>query len=264
MSRYTIGKKLFNFVFGLIAVVLLASPKFSYAVTWDFTCSNQSGCGNNNFSSLTFISGGQSLIAEAFATTNTDGTGNFQTATLGWYSHGLGVHSQGESTQSPNHAVDNNGQNEMVVFRFPNDTYISTSVFLSVFGDTSLDTDIYAFVGSGGACNNFAFTSLSYATLSANGFTAYGSPNAQLNGNTGSDRTAGLNQSNLNLSGQCLIIGANNSQSDDYFKIGALTANAITTRIQTNVPEPSSFLLLGIGLFGLRALIARRVVGEEK
>jgi hypothetical protein len=50
-------------------------------------------------------------------------------------------------------------------------------------------------------------------------------------------------------------IGTGLSNGDDYFKLTGYGAN-VTTPTNTNVPEPGTFALIGIALFGLT--VARR------
>ena len=219
------SKKILLAVIAAIACVGLANAT---SITWDLNCS--SGCSaldgpDGNERTFT-AAGGEILTVRTFTTTNTNGSGNFIASFLGRYGGGLGTTAPGDGNGSNNrHTVDNLGTDDLVVFQFPSSSYIPASVFLSAFGDT----DFIAFVGGNG--KTFSdFTSLSYATLAANGFTQYTLPNAQLdNPGTGSvSRTAGLNQTALNLSGSFLIIGANvepTNSEEDMFKIKTLVAD---------------------------------------
>ena len=246
-------KKLFGFALGIITAVAVALPVPALALSWNFECAIFCGltfgaAGNER----SFTSGSEVLSARAFATPNSDGSGNFLAAYLGQYDGGLGVTSPGVALfgngdglgLGNSHTVDNNGKHDLIVFRLPNSLYLPVSVFLDAFNDTDIDVWVG---GNGLSFSNF--TSLSYATLSANGFTSCSAGNS---GGT-SDRTA--NFSSCNLAGQYLIIGADNSGSNDEFKITSLTANASPSHAPSNVPEPSAMILFGFGLIGLRLFV---------
>jgi hypothetical protein len=246
-------KKLFGFALGIITAAAFALPVPALAISWNFECAIFCGltfgaAGNER----SFTSASEVLSARAFATPNSDGSGNFLESYLGQYDTGLGVTSPGIALLGNgdglglgnSHTVDNNGKHDLIVFRMPSPLYLPASVFLDAFGDTDIDVWVG---GNGLSFSNF--TSLSYATLAANGFISCSA------GNSGatSDRTA--NFSSCNLAGQYLIIGADNNGSNDEFKISSLTANASPSQGPSSVPEPSAMILFGFGLIGLRLIV---------
>jgi hypothetical protein len=204
-----------------------------------------------------FTSGSETVRARAFSSQTNTGGGNFILAFLGQYSGGLGVTNSLESGTSPNHGTDNAGRDEAVVFMFDNANYIATGLYLGwVSGDSDLDVWI------GGNTKTWAdFTSMSIATLSANGFTKYSASCADLDTASSSARSVNLNKNcpatPANLSGKFLVVAARNEfngstdEGEDYFKIKTVTAKPTTT------PEPTTLLLLGLGLTGL-ALATRK------
>jgi hypothetical protein len=246
------------------AVAILGTVERSEAVTvsWNLYCS--SGCSavdgtDGNQRTFTTNVGGLDRVLDvrAFSSTNTDGTGSFLNAFLGFYGGGLGVTSPGstgiggDGNGSGNaHTVDNIGRKDMIAFRFADPAYVPLSVFLSNFGDT----DISAWVGGNSLAGFSDFLSLSYASLGAHGFTQYTAPNADLTSSTSSNRTANLNNSDVDLSGKYLIIAADitDTSPEDVFKIKVLTGE-----ISNTVPEPATLLLLSVGAAGL-VLLKRR------
>ena len=225
-------------------------PTVAFATTWNLNCSSGcSGVDGADGNQRTFTAaGGEILTVQGFSTANSDGSGNFVNAFLGWYSGGLGVTSPGSTSSGGDgdgsgnrHTVDNSGKKDIVVFKLPTTGYIPLSVYLSAFGDTDID----AWVGGNGKTFN-DFLSLSFSSFTvANGFTACTGDNS----GSDSNRTANINCS---LAGQYLIVAADKDASNDNFKIKTLDANG------GKIPEPSSLLLALVGMFGLRRYIGVR------
>src|SRR5215510_11866535 len=66
------------------------------------------------------------ILARAYQTSNQQGTGNFQTATLGLYDHGLGITASDDSG-SPDHAIDNVGRDNFLLLEFDSSLHRLTS-----------------------------------------------------------------------------------------------------------------------------------------
>jgi hypothetical protein len=191
-------------------------------------------------------------------------------ATTAYYGGGLGVTSKGESTSSPQHAIDNNGVIETVMLSFSDgvsglssaDKVNLTSV---KFGWASGDSDfsVYAYTGSSSTPSP---SGLSYASLTSNGWMLIG----QYNGGS----SAASYNLNTSVYSSNWLIGANNGlgtsrdTGDDYFKLAGVTGTAFCADKPNDkscgggtpggVPEPGTLLLMGAGFLGLTRISRRK------
>lgn len=224
-----------------VAVLAFAGSAHAAAYSWSFTGGNSSSTGSvGNTRDFTSSPAGISLTASAYyATSNSS---NIQAAYLGHYSPGLGVTNTGTS-QFPqdDHTVDNSGRIDLVLFQFAQAIDID-SIILTSYGDA----DIKVWFGSnftGGTINgDFGLTDLGSFSCSSS-----------CNGN-GEVQTYG-NVNPANLTGTYLLVAAEPSQDNDEFKIRGLTASY---NPPSNVAEPGTLALLGLGLAGLGAATRRK------
>ena len=279
------------FTLSLLAVAICVGfvlPAEAVNVTWNTTSSCLTdppgppgpSCAGNTTERTFTASGGQVLTVRAFSSANAFAsgahTGNFVAAALGLYTAGLGVTApgsqpSGDGTGTNNqHAADNYGKGDLIVFKFPDAGYVPLSTFLTQFicpsgcsgvSSADINTDIKAWVG--GAGKTFSnFTSLSFSTLTpANGFQQYPltngttTPGAFLDGD--GNRSVNLNfdppglTKPLNLAGLYLIIAPDPAEKNDGFKIGSIVGT-------TSVPEPATLTLLALGAAGVGFLRRRR------
>lgn len=212
--------------------VLACAAMPASTVTWNFT-----GNGGTLGQSATFTSGGVTATVSAWGLT-ADSNTRFAAATLGQYSIGLGVcnATEGSSCGNPSHQVDNSGENDFVLIRFsaPIDP-------LSIVIDPyqTWDRDVTYYTG------NIASGSLGGLRLSDLGGLGFG---AQQNDNSTSSsdaRTVSLTSGYVNA----LLIAPSVPNSDGQVDRFKLTSLAGDYRVPGgNVPEPSTFALLGAGL----------------
>lgn len=215
-------------------------------------------------------SAGLSVSATAFsATNNTTAT---ITATTAYYSGGLGVKSSGESTSSPQHAMDNNGAIETIMLSFSDGVSGTSSadkvnLTSAKFGWVSGDSDfsVYAYTGSSATPSPIG---VSYSNLASNGWTLIGHYN-------GGSSAATNTFSNDIFSSNWLIgayngLGAGLDKGDDYFKLASVSGGKCPTTgsipagcgngggTPGGVPEPGTILLMGAGLLGLTRMSRRK------
>ncbi|MDP1864607.1 MAG: exosortase-dependent surface protein XDP1 [Thiobacillus sp.] len=198
-------------------------------------------------------------------------------ASTAYYGGGLGVTSSGESTSSPQHAIDNNGAIETVMISFSNGVGGITSadkvsLTSASFGWSQTDADfsVYAYSGTGTP----SVLGLTYSSLTSpsNGWTLIGHYN-----NAASSSAKTVSFANTVYSSAWLI-GAYNglttssgaSSGNDYFKLASVTGNKCPATgtppsgcgssgtPSGGVPEPGTILLVGAGLLGMTRMSRRK------
>lgn len=216
-------------------------------ITWD-TVSGTGSCTSGAGNSCTFTGNdGEILKARAYATNNNSGTGAFKKATLTIWDGGLGVKNPDSSNENsnPNHAVDNNGRDDLVVFEYASPSDFITFEYTSFeIGWRYWDSDVSVWIGGEGLMADYDFTSKKFSDLASLGFTKFDFNDVPIN-----------TQQNLaSYSGPYLILAPKFGDSLDFIKISQINGEKTEVRFPpAEIPEPGSIALFSAALIGLWA-----------
>jgi hypothetical protein len=176
---------------------------------------------------------------------------NFATALLNPYSEGFGVSAQGESTGSPQHALDNSAGTDAILVNFGTNrvalNYLSTG-----WVNTDADVSILRYTGAAAPLlGNYSISNL----LASGGWEMVGNYNSlstaqALSFNTGANAKSAswwlISAFDSRYTNGTAL--GNADANDDYLKLKSFGGNVVA-----NVPEPSTWMLFGVAMIGLLA-----------
>jgi len=246
----------------LLAGVVMSGAGSAVAATWTFTGALEQPAG---FGAAIDTVGSVTATATAWANTADGSTGSntvLASAYLTAWTGGLGVkHNDSEYTGSPQHAMDNDGRKESILFSFAGDKVNLTS---SDFGWIANDSDfsVYAYTGAGVG----SVSGLTYGNLTSNSWTLVGHYNEASQSNNSGDTKS---FANTIFSSYWLIGAYNGAGADiksDYFKLKTVSGLTCADNPggqgcgggSSQVPEPGTLLLVSMGLLGLTRVSRRR------
>ena len=244
--------------------LMVAAPAqaFDFDIDWTFNGTGETLVGGDTGigNSRTYQSGGPnsvSLRATAWSDTeaSSSAVGNeFEAASLRRWSGGFGVQNRfSNDSSSPEHAIDNNNNYDFVVFELDRAVNLS-SVTMNEYGTG--DSDITVWVGN--TDDDFS-TQLDLAGQDFDDLDAmYNRSENYVNG--GSPRTAVFAEDG-SLMGNVIIVAATILPTynglKDYFKLKKLAGGFDDEIVVTEIAEPSSLAVIGLG-FAVVCFMRRR------
>jgi hypothetical protein len=196
------------------------------------------------------VSGSEVRVTAWANTREENGTRYLEDAAVRTWSGGLGVANrrEGEGIGQPNHAMDNYGSMDLLLFDFGDDAVTLSQVKLGGW-QTDSDISLLAWTGQGTPVIDGRQYATTGEALTSNGWTLIGSY-GDVAGNTDATQTV-----DTAASSSYWLVGAYNSvfgaclsgtcsPEDDYVKVLELSGTMAPASSSTSVPAPGTLLLL--------------------
>ncbi len=254
-----------------IMLVAPAYANFSWAFDSNPAAGNCQAAAVGNTCTQSSTSGGKTIgvTASGWASSSNSTSSAFEQASLNLYD-GLSVSSQGEAAGEPEHATDNDGKYESILYQFDASVSLET---ITIGWHKDSDLSLLRYTGT----NPTSLVGLSYDTLTTNGWDLVGNYTYGGGYSNNADLTANVSGSTshfsgpLDKSGNAKTIDTNNLNSsywlitalngsfwdhsgylgNDYFKLKSFTGSyTAPTNPPSSVPEPSAIILILIGFIG--------------
>lgn len=243
----------------LVSGLSAFSGAASAAWNWDLSCGTFACSQTTSASQTSNPVGGPSVTVTGWSGTNS-GSALAQGYIESW--NGVGVQYSGESSASPNHAMDNKDKFESVLLDFGADVQLDSVGLGWVYNNDSRRSDFFVLAYTGTTAFSGDLTGKSYSDLLSlgSGWTLVG--NYGGSGQGGYTLSPGATYSSFWLIGAGAVsgtsVGYGSNNYYDYMKVASVGGSAKPPSHDNKVPEPGSLALAGLGALGLIGMRRRK------